>query len=223
MGGAGVIVVLDGIDGCGKTTLVASLARALEAGGWAVKVLRDPGGTETGEQIRALVKDARVPMDAHTQMLLFSAARCELARQVITPWLLGQGLGRVVVLDRWWFSTFAYQTTQGVSGTLIRDVAEGTARIPLDSALCFWLDVPPREAQARRSRAVSDAGAHDRFDRRGLEFATRVRGGYERLHRERLLARIDADHPPEAVFADVWAKVQAEGLRYGPPPPRTES
>lgn len=218
-----MIVVLDGIDGCGKTTLAIRLARALEAVGWTVKALRDPGGTETGEQIRALVKDARVPMDPHTQMLLFSAARCELAHQAITPWLLGQGLGRVVVLDRWWFSTFAYQTTQGVAGGLIRAVAEGTAWIPLDPALCFWLDVPVREAQARRARATSDAGAHDRFDQRGVEFATRVRDGYERLYRDRLLTRIDADHPPEAVFADVWAKVQTEGLRYGPPTPRTES
>lgn len=207
-----MIVVLDGIDGCGKTTLAADLAKFVTDAGWEVKALRDPGGTDLGEKLRTLVKDARVPMDAHTQMLLFSAARCELARQVIRPWLQPGGR-RLVLLDRWWFSTFAYQTAQGVAGALIRQVAEVTAWLPLQPELCFWLDVPPREALQRRAREAGDAGAHDRFDQRGVDFATAVREGYERLYREGLLTRIDGDRQMANVHVDVRVAVEDEMRR----------
>lgn len=205
-----MIVVLDGIDGCGKTTVAARVAAKVAAEGHPVLAVRDPGGTEIGEHLRGLVKDRRWPMQPLTQMLLFSAARAELAESRIHPFLSAQPQG-VVILDRWWFSTFAYQSTQGVDEDLILGIAKATQARPLFGLRlvqggCFWLDVPP-EVAARRMH-VREGASEDRFEAEGGAFAQRLRERYAVLHTRGHLTRIDATPEADLVFQDVWRHVR---------------
>src|ERR1700754_525312 len=101
----GLFVTFEGIDRSGKTTQARLLADAL--GDEAIAV-REPGGTEAGERIRALLKSQEISLGARTEALLFAAARAELVEQVIRPALQD---GLVVVCDRYIDSSLAYQGT----------------------------------------------------------------------------------------------------------------
>ncbi|HEY6780988.1 MAG TPA: dTMP kinase, partial [Thermoleophilaceae bacterium] len=99
----GLFVTFEGIDRSGKTTQARLLCEAL---GDAALGVREPGGTELGERVRAILKDAAVPLGAESEALLFAAARSELVTEVILPSLAD---GLVVVSDRFLDSSLAYQ------------------------------------------------------------------------------------------------------------------
>src|SRR3954463_6217663 len=111
----GLFVTFEGIDRSGKTTQARLLADALGPDALAV---REPGGTEAGERIRAILKDPAVELSARTEALLFAAARAELVEQVIRPALEE---GRMVVSDRFLDSSLAYQG--GARGLGVEEVA----------------------------------------------------------------------------------------------------
>ena len=103
----GTFITLEGADGCGKSTQVALLADAIQAAGREVVCLREPGGTSISEKIRALVLDPdNAEMAPECELLLFEASRAQLVRQVIEPAL---ARGAVVLCDRFYDSTYAYQ------------------------------------------------------------------------------------------------------------------
>lgn len=209
-----MIIVLDGIDGSGKTTVASRLQTVLRecAGGRRVYLFRDPGGTPAGERLRAVVKDADIPLEPVAQMLVFSAARSQLAHEAVRP---VYAEGHIAILDRWWFSTWAYQSAQGVDPDLIEHVAETTAKVRLRTDLCFWLDVSPEVAVARATAGRDEIPAgRDRFDQRDLAFRRQVRERYEALWKRGLLTRIDADGSPQDVWFDIWKRVQ-RALRIG--------
>jgi len=102
----GSLIAFEGIDGCGKTTQIGLLEASLAPHRRLLR-LREPGGTEVGERIRALLADGRhAEMTARTELLLFMAARAQLVAEKIEPGLRG---GFVVLLDRYYYSTAAYQ------------------------------------------------------------------------------------------------------------------
>jgi dTMP kinase len=201
-----MIFVLDGIDGSGKTTLAEYLRNRLRelTGQPAVYMFRDPGGTPAGERIRAVVKDGDVPMCANAQMLAFSAARAQLAHEAILP--IHED-GGIVILDRWWFSTWAYQSIQGVDPTLIEHIAEHTAKVPLDPKACFWMEVEPERALRRVQQRDTNPRGHDRFDQKGLEFRTKLDTAYSALWERGLLQRLDANGPIAEVWMTLWNHV----------------
>ena len=112
---AGKFIVLDGPDGCGKSTQTKMLAQWLTEQKVEVETFRDPGGTEIGEQIRQiLLNPQHVAMDTRTELLLYMAARAQLWAEKIAPALKEN---KCVVLDRWLSSTCAYQGHAGGFGT----------------------------------------------------------------------------------------------------------
>ncbi|HLM28108.1 MAG TPA: dTMP kinase, partial [Thermoleophilaceae bacterium] len=164
----GLFVTLEGIDRSGKSTQARLLAEAL--GPDAVTV-REPGGTEVGERVRALVKDPSAAPSPQTEALLFAAARAELVSEVILP-ALDRDL--IVVCDRFLDSSLAYQ---GAARDLGIDAVRAINRFgigPLAPDLTVLLDIQPAEA-ARR------AGALDRFEAEGLGLQERVLEAFHAL------------------------------------------
>src|ERR1700759_1445055 len=102
----GKLITIEGLDGAGKSTLARALAETLNARGIRVEPLREPGGVETSERIRTLVKDPELSVAPRTEALLYAAARAQLVEQRLLP-LLGEGA--IVLLDRYVDSSLAYQ------------------------------------------------------------------------------------------------------------------
>lgn len=155
----GLFIVLEGADGVGKTTLAQALAGQLETMyGRTVHQLREPGGTRVGESIRTVLKGGRGTADPRVDLLLFSAARCELIHRVVEPAL---GRGEIVLLDRFSLSTLVYQgELQGVPADEIEQVTRIATRGRRPD-LTFVLTLDPAEW---RRRIESRAGVTDRFE-----------------------------------------------------------
>ena len=202
-----MIIVLEGIDGSGKTTLAGRLRDRLRTvpNMPPIHLFRDPGGTPVGEKLRAVVKDGKLPMHPVAQMLTFSAARTELA-EVVRP--LDKD-GAICILDRWWFSTWAYQSTQQVSPVLIEHIAKQTAHLPLTPALSFWFDVDPKTAMERMAAREQAPGTQDRFDSQGLRFRKSLVACYNVLRNRKLLTRIDANPEIDVVWTKLLEHVSA--------------
>jgi len=173
--GGARFLVLDGIDGCGKSTQARLLAEALtQARGVPALHLREPGSTKVGERIREILLSREHELDPGVELLLFAAARRQTLRELVQPALAA---GRDVVCERFHASTFAYQAFAGglpeddVLSVLLRWADE-----PRPDALIL-LDVDPAAAARRR------AGPEDRIEAKGLEFQRRVAEGYRRFAR----------------------------------------
>lgn len=170
----GMFITLEGADGCGKSTQAALLAQALEAAGREVVRLREPGGTPISEKVRALLLDpANAEMVPECELLLYEASRAQLTRQVIEPAL---ARGAVVLCDRYYDSTYAYQAGgRELPDDLVNAAnALGSCGVAPDRTVV--LDLDPALAYAR----ATAAGA-DRMEAEGLAFQERVRAAYLRL------------------------------------------
>lgn len=190
----GLFITLEGADGCGKSTQAAILADRIAATGREVVRLREPGGTAVSEKIRALVLDPEnSEMALECELLLFEASRAQLVRQVIEPAL---ARGAVVVCDRFYDSTFAYQAAgRSLAEQTIRAAnALGSCGVAPDRTLVLDMDT-----DAALSRATRDGA--DRMEAEGVAFQRRVREGYLRLVAEepRRVRRVDATGTVEEV------------------------
>jgi dTMP kinase len=202
---SGTIIVLDGTEGSGKSTQARLLHERLsrEFGPDQVLLVRDPGTTRIGEQVRRILLDpAHAEMNMRGEMLLYMAARAQMMAEVILPAL---GQGKTVISDRFVSSTLAYQLGgDGLTATEIRAVADIAIRGRWPD-LTVLLDMPAAESLARVNRAK------DRIEQRPLEYHEQVRRNYL-AQAEADPARyrvIRADRDPQAVHADVWAAVAA--------------
>src|ERR1043166_1512364 len=216
----GVLVTFEGAEGSGKSTHIELLARRVRANGRSVRVLREPGGTPIGEEIRHTLKHSQQnqAMTPEAELLLMNASRAQLVREVIRPALAA---GEAVLCDRFFDSTIAYQ---GGGRRLdldrvraIVDFAVGATRPDLTILLLVPLAVS--EAR-RRSRQAAGAPVRDRFEEADRDFFERVEQSYRSIaaaEPERVYA-IDSTQPLEAVEAAVWQRV--EGLLVGPHPTR---
>lgn len=168
----GKFVVAEGGSCVGKTTLVN---RLLEDYGW--EYLREPGGTEFGEGIREVVQGLgkKEPIDPYASFFAYSAARAQLVRKVLLPRLVN---GANILLDRYWYSSFAYQGAEGVSKVVIWAVSL-IATKNLRPNLVMYLDLDPRVAAGRRLGKAD----LDRYDLREDEYMERVRANYLQLAR----------------------------------------
>jgi dTMP kinase len=205
----GIFITFEGSEGCGKTTQIEWLTRALQAAGRKVLVTREPGGTPVGEQIRHVLQHSRdsESMTPEAELLLFAASRAQLVREVVEPALAA---GTDVISDRFLDSTTVYQ---GVARRLdaadvrrINSFAVG-ARMP---DITFILDLAASEARGRVFDRPGAATAPDRIEREPIAFYERVRAGYLELAasdpaRFRVL---DAAQSRDALAAQILHTVQ---------------
>lgn len=167
----GTFITLEGADGCGKSTQVALLADAIQAAGREVVRLREPGGTSISEKIRALVLDPdNTEMAPECELLLFEASRAQLVRQVIEPAL---ARGAVVLCDRFYDSTYAYQAAGRALDARVISQANALGSCGVTPDLTLVLDMDTKDALARATR-----GGVDRLEAEGVAFQERVRQGY---------------------------------------------
>jgi dTMP kinase len=165
----GWFVVLDGVDGAGKSTQAARLQQRLSAAGATPLSVREPGSTAAGEALRELLLHKELGLVPATETLLFAAARRQLLEQVLEPALRTR---QVVICDRFNASTFAYQAcARGGDRERTLALLETWAATPApDLELVLWID--PVAAAARR------AGPGDRIEALGLDFQQRAADGY---------------------------------------------
>lgn len=198
-------LVLDGVDGCGKSTQARRLVEALAREGHDPVHLREPGGTGAGEALRALLLDPRTELCAESETLLFAASRRQMLAEQVAPALAA---GRPVVCERFHPSTFAYQAVAGgLDPEAVLDLLGNWADEPRpDLELILTLD--PEVAAQRRG------GDRDRIEARGLAYQRRVAQGYAQYAQRTERARaIDAMGEVDQVADRVLAAVRAlEGV-----------
>jgi dTMP kinase len=197
----GRLITIEGIDGTGKTTLATRLQAALSERGIEVTLLREPGGVEASERVRALVKDPNLTVGARAEALLYAAARAQLVEQAIAPRLAAGGW---LLLDRFVDSSLAYQGAGRKLGIEpVRALNEfGTGGLAPDRTLLLVLD-----AAHARERARSRAVAADRLEREHDEFFERVGAAYAELAAREpdRIKIIDAALTPEGVLSAALA------------------
>jgi dTMP kinase len=198
---AGRFFVLDGMDGCGKTTQSQRLVQRLQdETGREVLHLREPGSTPVGESLRALLLNSEVHLLPEVEVLLFLAARRTLLHDLVEPALIA---GKHVVCERFHASTFAYQgVAGGLGGERVLSLCNGQIEGPNpDLELILGLSL---ETALQRRGAASD-----RIESKGDTYHGQVALGYEEyVGREPRARRIDAGASIEQVAQAVWKEVQ---------------
>ena len=210
MAGSGLFIAFEGIEGSGKSTQAALLARRYETAGQRVVLTREPGGTPLGERIRGLVLDAGgCAILPEAEALLFTAARAQHVRAVIMPALAA---GEMVICDRFVDSTLAYQgggRGLPLEALLAAQVLATGGVMPNPRVL---LDLPVDEGLRRR---FADPASVNRIDEADVGFHRRVHQAYHNL-----VARepdgwlvVDALGSPEVVADRVAAAIAAWNQR----------
>ena len=176
---AGKFITFEGGEGCGKSTQIKRVVASLQASGRSVLVLREPGGTEIGEQIRHILQYSKksIGMVPETELLLFCASRAQLVREIIQPELAA---GKIVIADRFFDSTTVYQGVgrklDSTAVKFINEFAIGNCR----PDLTLVIDLDPRIGLERaRGREL-----FDRMENQSLDFYDRVRQGYLALAKQ---------------------------------------
>ncbi len=205
----GRFITFEGTEGAGKSTQIHLLADHLRAAGHDVLTLREPGGTPIGEEIRHLLKhsDANHAMTPEAELLLMSASRAQLVREVIRPALLQ---GKIVLCDRFYDSTTAYQGFG--RGLHIGDTGEITRFAVGDTRpdLTLLLRVPLDVSEARRlSREGTAPAVRDRMEEADRTFFEKVEEGFDAIARQEpaRVKVIDASQDRETVAQAIWGHV----------------
>jgi dTMP kinase len=168
----GRYVVLEGGDGTGKSLQAAALVDWLRPQGFAVRHLREPGSTPTGEALRRLLLDpSTCDLEPLTEALLFSAARGEMLRREVRP---AVAAGEIVLVERCYLSTLVYQGVARGQPLELLHAITAAVHGELWPDRVFVLDV---DEATRRARA-DGAQKADRIEARGSAFHERVRRGY---------------------------------------------
>ncbi len=204
----GKLLSFEGSEGSGKSTQISRLAAHFQKAGRDVVTVREPGGTEIGEQIRNIIvhNSKGDEMCAETELLLFSAARAQLVREIIAPALIA---GKIVMSDRFLDSSTVYQ---GIARNLAADPVAQINRFAVGDvmpSLTVVIDVPTEVSLARLKQRATDLP--DRMERENLDFYTKVREGYLVLAKsmpERFIV-VDGTKSEDAVEKKIWAEVQA--------------
>ena len=208
---AGRLLVFEGSEGAGKTTQIRRLAAFLEGHGVPHRIVREPGGTAVGEEIRRLVLDEPYDLDPATEALLFIASRAEHVARVVRP---AVDRGELVIADRFFLSTYAYQIGgRGLREETIRS-ANALATGGLVPDLTLLLRSRADEGLARADRR----GARDRIERADDAFHGRVVAAFDDFATEAWqrghpeagpVVGIDAAGTTDEVFERIMAALAA--------------
>lgn len=197
----GLLITFEGIDGCGKSVQARRTQRFLQNRGCEVILLREPGSTPVAERLRRILLDKKLSVPDTTELLLYEAARSELVAKVIRPALRQK---RIVLLDRFYDSTTAYQGYgRELDINTVRSLHKvATNGLVPDLTLVFNVDL--NTAFARRSKDP------DRLENQGVAFHERVRRGFlEIARKERHRVKvIDGTQSINQVFKEVRVLLQ---------------
>lgn len=208
---AGRLISFEGSEGSGKSTQISLLAAHLQKCGKEVITTREPGGTEIGEQIRNIIvhNSKGDEMCPETELLLFTAARAQVVREVIAPALIE---GKFVLSDRYLDSSTVYQ---GIARNLAADPVAQINRFAVGNVMpdvTVIIDVPTEVSVARLKQRVTDLP--DRMERENIDFYDKVREGYLLLAKsmpDRVIL-VDGTKSIAQVSKAIWEHVQ---LRLG--------
>ncbi len=207
----GVFITFEGTEGGGKSTQIQRLATGLQSRGRTIRLLREPGGTPIGEEIRHTLKHSASnhAMTPETELLLMNASRAQLVREVIRPALAAR---EIVLCDRFYDSTIAYQ---GYGRQLDLNLVSSVINIAVGETrphITFLLRVPIEVSEARRASRGSTQ--RDRFEEADREFFRRVERGYNAIAdaEPRRVYPVDAALPIEAVAKAIWRIVELHVL-----------
>lgn len=201
----GKLIVFEGPEGAGKTTQLRLLASELQSRGVPCVTVREPGGTPVGDMIRSLLLDSDATITPAAEALLFMASRAEVVAAVIRPQLAD---GTVVIVDRFFLSTYAYQIAgRGLAEKEVRS-ANNLATGGLVPDLTLLLEVSVSLGMER----ADSRGSRDRMERSGTGFHNRVaqaftefaNTGWQADHPEcGPIVRINATESEETVFGQI--------------------
>jgi dTMP kinase len=198
-----VFITVEGIEGCGKSTLVAGLSERLRPTGAEIIVTREPGGTPAGDAIRNVFLEPGLTIAPLTEALLINASRAQHVVELIEPAL---HRGALVLCDRFIDSTLAYQGYgRGIDLDFLQKLCRAAAgnRIP---DLTFVLDLPV--ALSRERVATRDGASRDRMEQQDIAFYERVRRGFLSLAALEPRYRVlDATKPAEELIAQAQREI----------------
>lgn len=225
----GFLISFEGGEGCGKSTQVRLFTQFLQERGVDYILVREPGGTDVGEKIRDILLNDKAEISPQTEFLLFSASRSKLVADVVRPALRS---GKIVIMDRYYDSSFAYQ---GYAGGLsltqiaaITNMAIGAdctqekehAKFPIQTLepakgqetipdVTFLLDIPSQAGFARKT-ANGALENLDRIEQKGTDYHSRVREGYLQLAKQNpnRIFVVDAAQSIENVFENIKSEFE---------------
>lgn len=199
--GRGILVVFDGIDGGGKTTQVRLLRAALEKANIEVVTSKEPTDGPWGKLIRRSTTEGRMPLDE--ELNAFIADRKEHLEYLVRPALAE---GKVVILDRYYFSTISYQGASGKDKELLKTLMEEIALTP---DITFIVDVP---LEVSKDRILVRDGCVNHFE--NIDYLTEVRKAYKWLCSvDKSLLEIDGSLPIDVVHSSIVKLLVDEPLK----------
>ena len=202
-------IVLDGVNGCGKSTLQKRLANAIKAKGREALCTREPGGTPLGKELRALVQEGKAgKISERAELFIFAADRAEHVSTLIRPAL---DEGKIVLCDRYFYSTIAFQGYgRGLDMDLTMHVCE-EAISGLYPDIVLLLDLDPREGLLRieKNRKGGSEECTDTFEQEKIDFHERLRKGFLEVAKgsQTPFIVLDASKSPDAVFSEALSVV----------------
>jgi dTMP kinase len=206
----GLFISFEGTEGSGKSTHIELLAKRLRATGRTVRVLREPGGTPIGEEIRHTLKHSQQnhAMTPEAELLLMNASRAQLVRETVRPALAAND---VVLCDRFYDSTIAYQ---GYGRQLDLNVVRAVIDFAVGETrpdLTLLLMVPLAVSEARRqNRQPATSPIRDRFEDADRDFFKRVEEGYRSIAaaEPQRVYSVDSTLPLDGVESAIWQRVE---------------
>ena len=196
----GIFITFEGIDGSGKTTQIELMNSFLKQSGFDVVLTREPGGTDIGDKIRGILLDSKnIQMSYRAETLLFLASRAELVSKVIQPSLIQ---GKIIICDRFFDSTIAYQgIARQLGAEKILDMSLwATENIIPDLTFLLSIDVWECENRLKNGKKKKD-----RIEKEEIDFKSKIQEGYMQLagkNKERFVI-VDGCLEIESVFAVV--------------------
>ena len=214
----GPFITFEGTEGSGKSTQIPLLAERLRALGRHVRVLREPGGTPIGEEIRHTLKHSKAneAMTPEAELLLMNASRAQLVREIIRPALAA---GEIVLSDRFYDSTTAYQgygrqLDLGMVKSIV-NAAVGDTRPDLTLLFLLPYDVAEERRRIRQPTLPMDI-RRDRIEEAGRSFFERAAKGYQAIAaaEPQRVRKVDANGTVEEISARLWKLVEPLVLSY---------
>ena len=189
----GVLIVFEGIDGAGKSTQAKMLYSRLDRSGYEVVFSREPTDGAWGKKLRTMINEGRDTLTPEQELEWFIKDRQEHVSAIVLPALQE---GKIVVLDRYYFSTIAYQ---GALGLDPQEIEQKNTSFAPQPDLLFLVEISPQEGLKRIARAREEGA--DSFERE--QYLEKVCEGFLRLDKP-FLHRISGVKPVEALAGETW-------------------